>query len=137
MKRLTAGLMSVLLLCSATPGPCTDHVVSLQGMDIRLREASRQRAGDIATLRLFLSGPTAGRAAATVHLDPDAVAGRLSALSDRELRDLADRAARLEIDPHAGMSGGVKAVLITLAVVGAIFIILLIYVATCDDCLGN
>ena len=137
MKRLTAGLMSALLLCSATPGRGTDHMVFRQVMDIRLREAGQQRAGDIATLRSFLSGPTAGRAAATVHLDPAAVSGKLSALSDRELRDLADRATRLEIDPHAGMSGGVKAVLVTLAVVGALFIILLIYVATCDDCLGN
>ena len=137
MKRLTAGLTAVTLLCSAPPAPGTDHVVSQQLIDIRLREASHQRAGDIATLRSFLSGPTARRAAATLHLDPDAGAGKLSALTDRELRDLADRAARLEIDPHSGMSGGVKAVLVTLAVVGAIFIILLIYVSTCDDCLGN
>lgn len=137
MKRLTAGLMAVMLLSSATPAPCTDHVVSQHLMEIRLREASQQRAGDIATLRSFLSGPTARRAAATVHLKPDAVAGTLFALSDGELRDLADRATRLEIDPHSGMSGGAKAVLVTLAVVGAIFIILLIYFATCADCLGS
>lgn len=137
MKRLTAGLMAVMLLCSATPAPCTDHVVSQQLMDIRLREASQQRAGDIATLRSFLSGTTARRAAATVHLNPDAVARKLSALSDRELRDLADRATRLDIDPHSGMGGAAKVVLVTLAVVGAIFIILLIYVAACTDCLGN
>jgi len=137
VKRLTAGLMALMVLSSATPAPCIDHLVSQHLMDIRLREASQQRAGDIATLRSFLSGPTARRAAATVHLEPDAVAGTLFALTDEELRDLADRATRLEIDPCSGMSGAAKAVVVTLAVVGALFIILLIVVATCTDCLGN
>jgi hypothetical protein len=137
MKILTAGLMAVMLLNCATPAPCTDHVVSRHVMDIRLREASQQRAGDIATLRSFLSGPTARRAAATVHLKPDAVNGTLFALSDGELRDLADRARRLEIDPHSGMSGAARAVLVTLAVLGALYVIILIYFATCGDCLGN
>lgn len=137
MRSLTAGLMAVMLISSATPALCTDHVVSQHLMDIRLREASQERAGDIATLRSFLSGPTARRAAATVHLRPDAVAERLFALNDEELRDLADRATRLEIDPHSGMSGAATTVLVILAVAVALFIILFIYFATCGDCLGS
>lgn len=137
MNRVAAGLVAVKLLTSATPAPGADHLVSRNLMDTRLREASRQRAGDIAALRSFLSSVTARQAAAAVPLEPELVAGALFALSDGELRDLADRASRLETDPSAGMSGAAKAVVFTLAVVGALFIALLIYVAACGDCLGN
>jgi hypothetical protein len=137
MKGLTAGLMTVMLSSSATPVLCTDHVVSQHLMNIRLHEAGQARAGDIATLRSFLSGASAKRAAATVHLGPDAVAERLFALNDEELRDLADRATRLEIDPHSGMSGIATTVLVILAVAVALYILLFIYFATCGDCLGS
>ena len=137
MKSLTAGLIAVMLSSSATPALCTDHLVSPHLMNIRLREASQERAGDIAILRSFLSGPTAKRAAATVRLPPDALVERLFALSDEELRDLADRATRLEIDPHSGMSGVAKTVLVILAVAAALYIILFIYFAACGDCLGS
>ena len=132
MKRPIASLMVVSLLCYATPTTCDDHVVSRQLMEVRLAEATHQRTQSIAILRSFLSGPTGRRAAATVHLNPDSVAARLSALSDQELRDLADRATRLETDPTAGMSRGGKIALITLAVVAGVFLILLIYLAACD-----
>jgi hypothetical protein len=132
MKRAIAGLMVVSLLRYATPATCADHLVSQPLMEGRLAEATHQRTESIETLRCFLSGSTARRAAATVHLNPDSVAARLSALSDQELRDLADRATRLETDPAAGMSRGGKIVLITLGVAAALFLILLIYYATCD-----
>jgi hypothetical protein len=133
MKKLIASLMAVTMLTSANPAPCTDHVVSRQLMGLRLAEASQQRAMDITTLRSFLSEPMARRAAAAVHLESDSVAARLSALTDRELRDLADRASRLQVDPHSGRSRAANAVLITLAVVGALFIILAIAIATSDS----
>ena len=95
MKRLTASLMAVMLLGSATPAPCTDHLVSQDLIEVRLREASQQRAGDIATLRSFLSGPTARRAAATVHLKPNAVAGTRAREALRHLSTIgAKRTAR-------------------------------------------
>jgi len=124
MRRLIAGLMATILLCYATPAPCSDHLLTADLVLARLDTARRQRDRNVADLRSFLSDPAVSRAAAAAHLDADSVATKLSALSDQELRDLADRAARIQTDPCSGLSKGVKITLIIAAIVTLSFIIL-------------
>jgi len=131
MKRLIAAATLLSLVASAATATADDHLVSLQLVRERLTATNQRRSE---TLRLILSNPTVKQAAAVAHVDPDALAARLSNLTDMELRDLADRAARLETDPVAGMSGWVKGPLIAFAVIGVLFIIFIISYATCDTC---
>jgi hypothetical protein len=134
MKRLVAAATVLCLVSGAAPVTADDHLVSLQLVRARLTEADQRRSQDIATLRLIPSHPMVRQAAVMTHVDPDALTARLSMLSDLELHDLADRARRLDADPVAGMSGWVKGPLIAFAVIGVLFVILLIAYATCDNC---
>jgi hypothetical protein len=59
-----------------------------------------------------------------MQVDSEDLVAKASNLSDRDLRDLAERAARLEVDPAA--TGVGKALLIVFALVGVAFTVALI-----------
>jgi len=126
MKRIIATATVLSLVWCAAPATADDHLVSLQLAHARLTEANQRRSQDAATLCLILSNPMVRQAAVVTHVDPDALTARLSTLSDLELHELADRAERLGVDPVAGMSGWVKGPLIAFAILGVVFVILLI-----------
>jgi hypothetical protein len=108
----------------ATPAVARSHLVSPERVEERLTGAKEHRKQDLATLVGILSHSTVRSALVSIHFDPEDLAAKASSLSDRELHDLADRAARLEVDPGAGGIG--KGLLIAFAVVGIAFTALLI-----------
>jgi hypothetical protein len=134
MKRIIATATVLSLVSYAAPATADDHLVSLQVARAALMEANQRRSQDLATLHLILSNPTVRQAAVITHVDPDVLTARLSTLNDLELHDLADRARRLDADPIAGMSGWVKGPLIAFAILGVLFLILIIAYWTCDSC---
>jgi len=113
MKRFIAMAAVVSFGLYTTPLTAQEHLVSPELLRGRLSEATEQRAEDLAALALTLSGS---------HVDVDVLA---ATLTDAELHDVAQRAARLQADPRAGTSGWIKWPLIVFAVVGV----------SCDTCI--
>ncbi len=119
--RLGALVMSLGLVASSSTA-ADDHLVPLDAVTARLLAEG------------VLSDRDVRQAAAMAHLDPELVAARLAALSDADRRDLADRAARLEQDPVAGMSAWIKVPLILFAALGVLFVVLILVYVTCSNC---
>lgn len=115
-----------LLLVPAT-GSARDHLVTPADVQARFAEADAERAGDIHVVLAALSRPAAAEAAAIVGVDLARIRGRLPALTDQELRDVAARAEALTVDPVAGANPWV----IVLAVIGAIVVLSFVLAITC------
>ena len=128
MKRPIVAAAVTAVLCHGAPALTDDHLVSLDLVATRFAAATEQRSRDLAAARLVLSSPSGHRWMAAIQFTVDPRDTSLSRLSDFELYDLSDRAARLEVDPRAAGVG--KALLIVLVIVGIAFAAALI---VCSD----
>ena len=102
MKPLVAGLVAVALSLSASAAPCDDHLLSRDLIDLRVAEARQERRANAGAVRSFLADLGVPQAAFLARLSPDNIAAGLSDLSGQELRDLADRASRLNLPRFRG-----------------------------------
>ena len=120
MNRTVAIVLTLTVLLTGLPARAEDHVVSRADMLARLYEATAKREDDLATVSSCLVSPAGVAVAKELGLDPCVLSGRVAALSDEELRDLAQRVALLDVDPVAG---GTRKTLIILALVVAVLIL--------------
>lgn len=131
MKRAMAAALVLVLLLTGLPARAEDHLVSIPEMEARLREAVADRVADLADVRSVLLSPAGTAAAAHLGLDGRAVYGRLQALEDAELRDLARRAALLRTDPAAAGVGKTIAVIAIVILALCVLLVLALLYADC------
>ena len=125
MKRLAGwAIITTVWLAGASAANATTHVVGPEQLGAALADQAGQRATDMAALDALLASPAAERAAEQTGLDVAAARDGLSSLTNAELRDLASRAARLERDPAAGLSGDVEQLLIIFLIIAIVILIL-------------
>lgn len=79
-----------------------EHLVARERVEARLAAAAATREADLAAVRRLLSTPQAASAAAAFGADVGDLRAGAASLGDRELRNLAARAADLKGDPAAG-----------------------------------
>jgi len=117
--------LSMVLPPSALAG---EHLVDRAEIAARLRAANAERAVNQRKLEEFLSlhAPGAVRGA-----NLQRVSAGLAALSDDEMRDLAQRAEALQADPVAGGVG--KALLIVGIVVAVLLVLWALAVKSCKE----
>jgi hypothetical protein len=118
--------VALLTLAVSLPGLAfaADHVVTRAAVDARLDGASSARANDLSTLQQFLATPQAERAAKLAGSDAGRLRAGLATLSDSEARELAERAAALQTDPAAGLSGDVNTLLIIFLIVAIVILVI-------------
>ncbi len=131
MRELTVATLVAIFSLSTAPANAQSHVVSPLQVASRLKAVRQHRSQDLATILGALSHSEVREAIALLRIDAGDVGSRASTLSDQELHDLADRVARLEVDPSAGGAG--KGLLIAFAIIGAAFTVMLI-VCSASDC---
>ena len=88
--------------------------------------ASQARQRNIRELRQFLSTPEAEKAFERARVDPQEVKNAVSGLSDQELAQLNQRAAKAQRDFSAGMISTEGLILILVAII--LVILLIVYV---------
>ncbi|HET7291601.1 MAG TPA: hypothetical protein VFM88_04175 [Vicinamibacteria bacterium] len=115
---------AVALLLFAGLASAQDHLVSASSVDERLQNAGATRQADLRALDAVLALPESTRAAVALGQDAKRLRLGLLALSDGELRDLAARAAALQADPAAGLSGDVNQLLIIFLIVAIVILVL-------------
>ncbi len=121
------GIAVVTLAALMVPTPralATDHLVSPAQVGAALSAAQAGRTADLQRLEGVLSTPGAQRAAARLGADLGAMRSALPALDDEEIRALAERSARLDRDPAAGLSHDVEQLLIIFLVVALVLLVL-------------
>lgn len=93
----------------------------------RLAQAAAQRQQDVVAVERVLSSPAAARVASTLGVRLEPLRAGVPALGDREIRDLAARAARLRGDPVAGFHNSDPSVddLLKIFLIVAIVVILI------------
>jgi hypothetical protein len=121
-QRAVLGLSA--LFCLSFPAAAAEHVVSPQAVTARLEAASTERAHRLQVLDSWLAAPEVGRTAALMGHDSAELRRALPALSDAELRDLAQRAQALRADPVAGLSSDVNQLLIIFLIVAIVVLVL-------------
>jgi len=104
-----------------------DRLVVAPSIQTRLAQAAAQRDRDIRTLNGVLHNPRAASVTAAMGTNIERVQASVSTLNDRELRDIAARAAALQSDPRAGYYE-YDPVVHDLLVVGLIVVIVLLVV---------
>jgi hypothetical protein len=114
MKRTVAIVLALCVLLTGLPARADDHLVSRSTVQTRLSQVAAQRQVDLTVVRSVLVSPEAITAASRVGLDAHALFERVATLSDEELRDVAERAALLNVDPVAG--GARKTVIIVVVI---------------------
>jgi hypothetical protein len=124
MSTQRAALALSALFCLTFPAAAADHVVSPEAVTALLEAASTERAQQLQVLDSWLARPEVGRAAALVGHDGAELRRALPALSDAELRDLAERAQALRADPVAGLSSDVNQLLIIFLIVAIVVLVL-------------
>jgi hypothetical protein len=131
VKQAVAAALIHVVLLTGLPVPAQEHVVSIPDMEARLREVVADRAADVAELRSVLLSPAGTAAAARLGLDGRMIYGRLYALEDAELRDLARRAALMRTDPAATGVGKAIAVIALVILALCILLVLALLYADC------
>ena len=101
-----------------------EHLLDRATLDQVLSDRAEQRRTDLAKLDGVLSTSRAERAVESMSADPLRVRTGLSSLSDGELRDLAQRAAALEVDPGGGLSADVNTLLVIFLIVAIVVLVL-------------
>jgi len=119
----TAVTLSTLLI-AVHASAATDHLVAPEAVSQRLQAAAAAREADIAAVRVVLSRPEAAQVARTVGADLEHVKAAAAALGDDELRDLAQRARAVQVDPVAGLSNDVETLLIIFLIVAIVILVL-------------
>lgn len=123
IRKSLAGLL-VAAAISSLPASAEDHLVSPEAASARLAEAATLRERQLALLDRTLSSPAAAQAVAALGTDIGRVRAALPALSDAELKDLATRAAALDMDPVAGMDADIRTLLIIFLIVAIVILVL-------------
>src|SRR5688572_29310217 len=103
----TAVVLSTLVV-AVQGAAATDHLVTAEADAQRIQGAAAVREADIAAVGGVLARPEATRVARALGADLEQAKAAAAALSDEELRDLAQRARALQIDPVAGLSNDVE-----------------------------
>jgi hypothetical protein len=122
-RAMAIGLALVLLV--AVPSRAEEHLVSRSTMQARLVQVAAQRQVDLTSLRSVLTSPDGAAAASRVGVNAEALSARLAALSDPELRELAERAALLGVDPVAGGTRKTVFIVVAILVLLALFAMIL------------
>jgi predicted ATPase len=121
MRRPGFALALLLFAGTASAG---DHLVTLRAADERVQEAAVVRQADANAVDAVLARPEAKRAIEVLGQDPERLRAAVAALSDGELRDLAQRAQALRADPTAALSGDVNQLLIIFLIVAIVILVL-------------
>jgi hypothetical protein len=121
---MTKAFAAALLVAWAVPAAVADHVVTPAAVDRVLAGASAQRDRDLAGLDRVLASSAGRRAMQITGTEAATVRGGLATLTDAELRDLAIRAAALEADPVAGLSGDVNQLLVIFLIIAIVVLVL-------------
>lgn len=121
-------ILAVLFACATVQAPqsadSADHLVRPATAQERLAATTTERAQDIEGIESVLSSPTAASVASALGVRIERLKVGVRALSDRELRDLALRAAALEGDPVAGtLSDGEVHDLLVIFLIAAIVVL--------------
>lgn len=124
MRKRLAYLAVATSVLSGGAARAEDHLVSLEAAQSRLSEVTRSRSHDVATLERALSTPRAASTARALGADVREVRGAVASLGDRELRELASRAAALEADPVAGLDKDIHDLLIVFLIVAIVIVVL-------------
>ena len=102
-------LIAIVTACAFLALPqlvlCDEHLVTKTATEARLAQAASQRAKDTRLLQDVFSTPQAAAAAGKLGVSIDRTRAAVPLLSDRELRDLATRAAALGANPVSGHYG--------------------------------
>jgi hypothetical protein len=119
-------LMALGLLAFSLPSAfgAQDHLLGDGVVKARVEQARSERDRDAAIVRDFLESPDATRVAGRLGVDMGRVRSGVSQLSEKELRDLAERATRLRGDPAAGLSHDTNEILIIILIVGIVLLVL-------------
>jgi hypothetical protein len=122
-----AAIAAVAVLSAAHASAQTqNHLVGVEVAQARLHEAAHQRDVNLATLDAFVASREGSAAITLLGANADHVRSSLSSLSDRELHELAARAAALDSDPVAGALSRREKMYIGAGVVALILLIVLI-----------
>ncbi len=124
MRRTLVAVVTVLAGVPCWPAFAADHLVSSTAQDRRLAEHAKDRASDVAALEEVLSSATAERAAASIGADLSRVRTAVPTLSDAELRDLAERARAVGVDPVAGLDHDIHQLLVIFLIVAIVILVL-------------
>lgn len=118
-------LVLVAALCCVTHAAgAQDHLVTGQTAEARLVQAAAVRAGDQALLGRILTSSDARQAATRLGVDIRDVRAAAWSLSDSEVRELAERARSLRVDPASGLSSDVNHLLVIFLIVAIVILVL-------------
>jgi hypothetical protein len=118
------GAVAFMAMLGVWPAGADDHLVSAAAQQQRLAQQAGARAADVAFLEDALSAPVARRTAEALGANVDHVRAALPALSDVELRGLAERARALRSDPAAGLDHDIHDLLVILIIVAIVVVVL-------------
>ncbi len=99
---LSVSQVAVPVAYAAAPAPAGHHVVDQSQVARRLLESARTREERVALFQAALGTEEARQKARSMGADPDRLRAAVPHLSDRELADLASRAALVKADVAAG-----------------------------------
>lgn len=122
-------ILAVLFACATVQAPqsaaSADHLVGPATAQERLAATTTDRARDLQNIESALSSPAAASVASALGVRIERLKVGVRALSDRELRDLALRAATLEKDPVAGTlsDGEVHDLLVIFLIVAIVILV--------------
>jgi len=110
--------LAVPVAHAAAPAPTGNHLVDQSEVARRLIESAHTRDERVALFQAALGTEEARAQARSMGADPDRLRAAVPHLSDRELADLATRAAQVKQDVMAGHRhrGGPEAALIVVGV---------------------
>jgi hypothetical protein len=125
MKRIL-GALTALSLCLGPVGTASaDHIVTPRALADRVGANAAQRDDDVRVVERVLSTPRAAAAATALGARIDDVRSAVPSLGDRELRDLAQRASALRVDPVSGhIDADVNDFLIIFLVVAIVVVVI-------------
>lgn len=122
VRVVTAGTLAVVFMIPQD-AIAQNHVVSLAELQGAAAASTAARQRNIATLRDFVSSPTAEKALKSAHIDAEQVKTAVSRLSDQELAQLASRASKTQADFAAGTISDRDLIIILVAIAALILII--------------
>lgn len=123
---MTAVFAAAFTVPTAFAAPAPQHLVTPGQLQQSTENASQARQRNIRELRQFLSTPEAEKAFERARVDPQEVKNAVSGLSDQELAQLNQRAAKAQRDFSAGMISTEGLILILVAII--LVILLIVYV---------
>lgn len=123
---ITAVFAAAMTASPAFSAPAPQHLVTPGQLQQSTVNASQARRRNIEELRQFLSTPQAEKAFQKAHANPEEVKKAVSGLSDQELAQLSQRAAKAQRDFAAGDISTEALILIIVAII--LIILLVVYV---------